>query len=110
MQRTLDVIADVVRRYDLDGVHIDDYFYPYPVQTADRIEVDFPDDQAWQRYRLAGGQMLRADCIGPSVKRLRPSTFCLVPGRRKTRYNGTSGPGFLPVASMPRLNPGQPKK
>ena len=24
------VILDVVRRYDLDGVHFDDYFYPYP--------------------------------------------------------------------------------
>ncbi len=26
----LDVILDVVRRYDIDGVHLDDYFYPYP--------------------------------------------------------------------------------
>ncbi len=24
------VIMDVVRRYDIDGVHFDDYFYPYP--------------------------------------------------------------------------------
>jgi uncharacterized lipoprotein YddW (UPF0748 family) len=24
------VVADVVRRYDVDGVHFDDYFYPYP--------------------------------------------------------------------------------
>ena len=28
---TLAVMADVVKRYDIDGVHIDDYFYPYPV-------------------------------------------------------------------------------
>lgn len=26
----LSVITDVVRRYDIDGVHLDDYFYPYP--------------------------------------------------------------------------------
>ncbi len=26
----LKVILDVVRRYDIDGVHLDDYFYPYP--------------------------------------------------------------------------------
>ena len=26
----LRVIMDVVRRYDIDGVHLDDYFYPYP--------------------------------------------------------------------------------
>lgn len=25
-----DVVADIVRRYDIDGLHIDDYFYPYP--------------------------------------------------------------------------------
>ncbi|WP_344444284.1 glycoside hydrolase family 10 protein, partial [Kitasatospora nipponensis] len=30
-------IMDAVRRYDVDGVHIDDYFYPYPDQD------DFPD-------------------------------------------------------------------
>jgi uncharacterized lipoprotein YddW (UPF0748 family) len=30
--RALAVILDVVRRYDVDGVHIDDYFYPYPVK------------------------------------------------------------------------------
>lgn len=26
----LAVIMDVVRRYDIDGIHLDDYFYPYP--------------------------------------------------------------------------------
>jgi len=29
-RRALEVILDVVRRYDIDGVHLDDYFYPYP--------------------------------------------------------------------------------
>ncbi|MBR3925664.1 MAG: family 10 glycosylhydrolase [Akkermansia sp.] len=29
-QHVLNVIMDVVRRYDIDGVHLDDYFYPYP--------------------------------------------------------------------------------
>lgn len=28
--RALAVILDVVKRYDIDGVHLDDYFYPYP--------------------------------------------------------------------------------
>jgi len=30
--RALNVIMDVVRRYDIDGVHMDDYFYPYPAK------------------------------------------------------------------------------
>ncbi|MFT6793605.1 MAG: uncharacterized lipoprotein YddW (UPF0748 family) [Rubritalea sp.] len=29
-QRALNVMLDVARRYDIDGIHIDDYFYPYP--------------------------------------------------------------------------------
>ncbi|GAA5483847.1 glycoside hydrolase family 10 protein [Haloferula sargassicola] len=29
-QRAMSAILDVVRRYDVDGVHLDDYFYPYP--------------------------------------------------------------------------------
>ncbi len=29
-EHVLKVIMDVVNRYDIDGVHLDDYFYPYP--------------------------------------------------------------------------------
>ena len=40
-----EVISDVVRRYDVDGVHFDDYFYPYPVSG-----VTFNDNTAFQQY------------------------------------------------------------
>ncbi|MEV4434304.1 family 10 glycosylhydrolase [Streptomyces sp. NPDC049555] len=40
-----DAILDAVWRYDLDGVHFDDYFYPYPVAGQ-----TFDDTLAWQRY------------------------------------------------------------
>ena len=67
-QRTLDVILDVVRRYDIDGVHIDDYFYPYPVPvnagapaSENAPEIDFPDESSWSRYLLGGGRLHRAD-------------------------------------------------
>ncbi len=26
----LEVIGDIVKRYNIDGIHLDDYFYPYP--------------------------------------------------------------------------------
>ena len=39
------VAADIVRRYDVDGLHIDDYFYPYPVAG-----VPLPDDQSYALY------------------------------------------------------------
>ena len=39
------VAADIVRRYDIDGFHIDDYFYPYPA-PGNMI----PDDDDFKRY------------------------------------------------------------
>jgi uncharacterized lipoprotein YddW (UPF0748 family) len=61
-QRTIDVIVDVVRRYDIDGVHIDDYFYPYPVKPPGAAaEIDFPDESSYLVYRMAGGALEKAD-------------------------------------------------
>ena len=50
-QYSLDVVLDVVRRYDVDGVHFDDYFYPYPENNANGSKIDFPDDKNWDKYR-----------------------------------------------------------
>ena len=56
--RSLEVILDVVRRYAVDGVHIDDYFYPYPVKGANGKWQEFPDDTSWKKFR---GDLPRAD-------------------------------------------------
>jgi uncharacterized lipoprotein YddW (UPF0748 family) len=74
-QRLLDVVRDVVRRYDVDGVHVDDYFYPYPVKAgADQPDIDFPDELSWSRYldALAPSQPkpLRADWRRENINRL----------------------------------------
>ena len=53
---SLAVIQDVVRRYDIDGVHIDDYFYPYPEGKQ-----PFPDYATYQSYRAGGGKLSRDD-------------------------------------------------
>jgi uncharacterized lipoprotein YddW (UPF0748 family) len=34
---TLEVISDVLRRYDVDAIHFDDYFYPYPAADGSVI-------------------------------------------------------------------------
>jgi uncharacterized lipoprotein YddW (UPF0748 family) len=52
---SIGVIMDVVRRYDLDGVHIDDYFYPYKEKDGAGKELEFPDEATWQRYGTASG-------------------------------------------------------
>lgn len=59
------VVRDVLQRYDVDGVHIDDYFYPYPLEGQ-----DFADDGPWQRYRAGGGTLARADWRREQVDRL----------------------------------------
>jgi uncharacterized lipoprotein YddW (UPF0748 family) len=72
-QRTLDVILDVVRRYDIDGVHVDDYFYPYPVSVPGSVpplDQDFPDDLSWRRWVERGGGLSRADWRRRNVNRL----------------------------------------
>lgn len=56
-ERTKAVILDVVRRYDVDGIHIDDYFYPYPIKGANGKVVPFADEDTFQRYRASGGQL-----------------------------------------------------
>jgi hypothetical protein len=60
-RRSVDVVLDVVRRYDVDGVHLDDYFYPYRERGADGQVLDFPDSVSYARYRAAGGTLERGD-------------------------------------------------
>lgn len=52
------VIKDMVKRYDVDAIHIDDYFYPYREYNGG---ADFPDSRTWNAYKSSGGSMSRAD-------------------------------------------------
>jgi uncharacterized lipoprotein YddW (UPF0748 family) len=56
---SLSVVMDVVKRYDVDGVHFDDYFYPYKESEGGR-KIDFPDDASWKRFGV-GGKLSRDD-------------------------------------------------
>jgi len=59
---TLGVVRDIISRYDIDALHIDDYFYPYAITDKEtKQEVDFPDEPSWQRYQQSGGALTRAD-------------------------------------------------
>lgn len=58
-EHTLRVILDVVKRYDIDGVHIDDYFYPYPETNWRKDFVPFPDDASYRKYERSGGSLER---------------------------------------------------
>ena len=60
------VIDDIVTRYDVDGIHADDYFYPYPVNDASGQAIDFPDSATYAR---SGTTLSRPDWRRQNVDR-----------------------------------------
>lgn len=54
------VVADIVNRYDVDGLHIDDYFYPYPVAGLEIPDeayfranpMGYADIRDWRRHNV----------------------------------------------------------
>ena len=45
---SLDVVRDIVSRYNVDGIHFDDYFYPYPSYNDNE---EFPDYISWENSK-----------------------------------------------------------
>ncbi len=54
--RALTVARDFLRRYPLDGLHMDDYFYPYPLVSGGK-RIPFDDGATYQAYRQRGGPL-----------------------------------------------------
>lgn len=50
------VVSDIVRRYDIDAIHMDDYFYPYRI-----AKLNFPDDSSFVKYPRGFTADLRDD-------------------------------------------------
>ena len=44
------VVSEIVKNYDIDGIHMDDYFYPYPIAG-----LNFPDDASFRNYGKSQG-------------------------------------------------------
>ena len=71
-----DAMLDAVQRYDLDGFHWDDYFYPYPVAGQSFADDDaygwyggdYPDKASWRR---ANTDLLVGE-TAQRIKRLKP--------------------------------------
>jgi uncharacterized lipoprotein YddW (UPF0748 family) len=62
-------LLDVTRRYDVDGIHLDDYFYPYPVKNSAGEDIPFDDDDTWMEYLRTGGNLSRSDWRRAAVDR-----------------------------------------
>jgi uncharacterized lipoprotein YddW (UPF0748 family) len=78
----ISVMVDVARRYAVDGIHIDDYFYPYPKGGA-----SFPDDATYARY---GGGKDRGDWRRDNINRFVETMYSRVKAARSTARIGIS--------------------
>ncbi|WP_189323981.1 glycoside hydrolase family 10 protein [Streptomyces flaveus] len=73
-----DAMLDAVKKYAVDAVHWDDYFYPYPVEGAvfdddaayEQYGADFEDRAAWRRDNI--DKLVRETAA--RVKKIRPGT------------------------------------
>jgi uncharacterized lipoprotein YddW (UPF0748 family) len=97
----LATFLDVVKRYDIDGIHIDDYFYPYrEVETIvrrvhrkrvrTRHEIEFPDDKTWNRYGKPAGFTNRDDWRRHNIDEFIKELYTEVKAIRPTMIVGVS--------------------
>lgn len=63
--RAYNVIIDVLTRYDVDGIHLDDYFYPYPISGQ-----SFPDEKTYSAYKNSGGKLSVEDWRRENVNQM----------------------------------------
>ena len=70
------VVSDIVRRYDVDGIHMDDYFYPYPA-AGEAI----PDEREFKHYNngIADKGDWRRDNVNVLIKQLSDSIHHIKP-------------------------------
>ncbi len=81
----LDIITDVASRYDIDGVHIDDYFYPYPPNG----DSGFTDAASWARHGESSG-LSRADWRRDNINRFVSEMYRRVKSTRASAKVGIS--------------------
>lgn len=79
-QHTTAVVMDIVKRYDIDGVHFDDYFYPYREYNKGE---DFPDSASYARYQSGGGKLSRGDWRRAAVNDLISNLYTQIKKEKK---------------------------
>lgn len=92
------VIGDIVRRYDVDALHADDYFYPYPEKDSSGRTLDFPDSSSYAR---SGSALQPADWRRDNVDRFVERLY-----REVHRLRPTIAVGISPFGIWRPGNPG----
>jgi uncharacterized lipoprotein YddW (UPF0748 family) len=68
------VVSDLLGHYDVDGLHFDDYFYPYP----DASNTPFPDSATYSAYQADGGTLTKSDWRRENVNTLLREVMAIV--------------------------------
>ena len=84
-EHVLRVALDIVHRYAVDGVHIDDYFYPYPTKGGP----DFDDELSWAQYGVGTG-MTRGDWRRNNINQFVEQLYTRVKSERSSVKVGIS--------------------
>ena len=101
-QHVVRVIRDLVSRYAVAGVVLDDYFYPYPSRGLPRGT--FPDGTTYARYRADGGKLSIDDWRRRNVDLLIESLHAAVKGTRPAALFGVSPFGIYTVGAPPTVH------
>lgn len=98
---TLEVIGEILDRYDVDAIHFDDYFYPYVERDKNDKAIPFPDAESFKRYQSGGGKLSRDDWRRDNVNAFIRRTNDFVHSKRPDAMFGVSPFGIW--------RPGNPK-
>ena len=79
------VVQDIIEGYDVDGIHFDDYFYPYPDGVG-----SFPDSAAFTAYTQGGGTLTRSAWRRENVNSLIEDTSVAIAATRPSVRFGVS--------------------
>jgi len=103
-EHTLGVALDIVRRYDIDGLVVDDYFYPYPVKDPSGALVPFPDSTTWRAYKSAGGRLSLEDWRRENVNVFVQQLYARVKAEKSWVKVGVSPFGIWRPGHPPSVN------
>ncbi len=101
-EHVIRVVEDIVKRYPVAGIHLDDYFFPYP----ETYNGSFPDSAAYQNYQDEGGRLDRADWRRANVNQLVRRLGDTVRRARRGAQFGISPFGIYTIGATPGVKAG----
>ncbi len=91
------IVSELVEKYDIDGIHFDDYFYPYPIKgwdfndqaTFGKYNYGIQDKAKWRRRNIS----LMIEIVAKEIKKMKPYLKFGIspPGVWRNKKNDPSG-------------------